>query len=112
MADQLANAATDIDQRLENVSLQLTGKLEGTGSLISERLEDVSKLVDKSIDKFNLEMEHMLQSRRDMLDNLASDANRKATEVDKSMANYMSMIEESLASAEERARHLGPAHPL
>ena len=107
LADQLANAATDIDQRLESVSLKLTGKLETTGSKISERLDDVSTLVDKSIDKFNLEMEHMLTSRRDMLDSLANDANRRATEVDKTMTNYMTMIEESLSAAEERARHLG-----
>ncbi len=107
LADQLANAATDIDQRLESVSLKLTGKLETTGSKISERLDDVSTLVDKSIDKFNLEMEHMLTSRRDMLDSLVNDANRRATEVDKTMTNYMTMIEESLSAAEERARHLG-----
>ncbi len=107
LADQLASAATDIDQRLENVSLQLTGRLETTGNKISERLDDVSSLVDKSIDKFNLEMEHMLTSRRDMLDGLVNDANRRATEVDKTMTNYMTMIEESLSAAEERARHLG-----
>ncbi|HEY5364669.1 MAG TPA: hypothetical protein VIJ49_10755, partial [Aestuariivirga sp.] len=107
LADQLASAATDIDQRLENVSLQLTGRLETTGNKISERLDDVSSLVDKSMDKFNLEMEHMLTSRRDMLDGLVNDANRRATEVDKTMTNYMTMIEESLSAAEERARHLG-----
>jgi hypothetical protein len=86
--------------------MQLTGKLEMTGSRISERLDDVSALVDKSVDKFNSEMEHMLQSRRDMLDNLVSDANKRATDVDKSMASYMNLIEESLSAAEQRATQI------
>ena len=107
LTNQLATAASDIDTRLESVSTQLTGRLESTGTRISERLDDVSALVDKSIDKFNLEMEHMLQSRRDALDTLANDANRKATEVDKMMNGYMTMIEESLTTAEQRSQHLG-----
>ena len=86
--------------------MQLTGKLEMTGSRISERLEDVSSLVDKSVDKFNLEMEHMLQNRRDLLDNLVNDANRRASEVDKTMSGYMNLIEESLSAAEGRAQHI------
>ncbi len=106
LADQLASAAGDIDSRLESVSMQLTGKLEMTGSRISERLEDVSSLVDKSVDKFNLEMEHMLQNRRDLLDNLVNDANRRASEVDKTMSGYMNLIEESLSAAEGRAQHI------
>ncbi len=106
LTSQLVNAATDIDQKLESVSMQLTGKLEMTGSRVSERLDDVSALVEKSVDKFNTEMEHMLQSRRDMLDNLVADANKRATDVDKSMASYMSLIEESLSAAEQRASQI------
>jgi hypothetical protein len=106
LADQLAAAAGDIDTRLESVSMQLTGKLEMTGSRISERLDDVSALVDKSVDKFNLEMEHMLTNRRDTLDNLVSDANKRANEVDKVMTGYINMIEESLTTAETRAQHI------
>jgi len=41
--------------------MQLTGKLEMTGSRISDRLEDVSVLVEKSIDKFNVSL-HPLTS--------------------------------------------------
>jgi hypothetical protein len=50
--------------------MQLTGKLEVTGTRISERLDDVTSLVDRSIDKFNGEMERMLSNRREVLDNL------------------------------------------
>jgi len=107
LADQLASAAGDIDTRLESVSMQLTGKLEMTGSRISERLDDVSTLVDKSIDKFNLEMEHMLQDRRTTLENLVADANRRAAEVDKTMNGYISIIEDSLNSAEQRSQNIG-----
>ena len=107
LTNQLATAASDIDTRLESVSMQLTGKLESTGTRISERLDDVSALVDKSIDKFNLEMEHVLQSRRDVLENLSTDASRKAAEVDKMMNGYIAMIEDSLTTAEQRAQHLG-----
>ncbi len=106
LADQLAAAAGDIDTRLESVSMQLTGKLEMTSSRISERLDDVSALVDKSVDKFNLEMEHMLTNRRDVLDTLVSDANKRADEVDKVMTGYINMIEESLTTAENRAQHI------
>ncbi len=106
LADQLAAAAGDIDTRLESVSMQLTGKLEMTGSRISERLDDVSALVDKSVDKFNLEMEHMLTNRRDALDSLVNDANKRANEVDKVMSGYINMIEESLVTAENRAQHI------
>ena len=107
LTNQLATAANDIDTRLESVSMQLTGKLESTGTRISERLDDVSALVDKSIDKFNSEMENVLQSRRDVLDTLSNDASRKAAEVDKMMNGYIAMIEDSLTTAEQRAQHLG-----
>jgi hypothetical protein len=86
--------------------MQLTGKLEMTGSRISERLDDVSSLVEKSIDKFNAEMEHMLQSRKDSLDHLVSDANKRAGEVDGVMSSYMNLIEESLTTAESRAQNI------
>ena len=107
LVDQLASAAGDIDTRLESVSMQLTGKLEMTGSRISERLDDVSTLVDKSVDKFNLEMEHMLQSRRDALENLVSEANRRAADVDKTMNGYIAIIEDSLSAAEQRSHNIG-----
>ena len=74
LADQLSTAATTLDDRLESVSMQLTGKLEMTGSRISDRLEDVSGLVEKSIDKFNDEMERVLVNRRDALDQLIDGA--------------------------------------
>lgn len=106
LADQLSTAAGALDERLESISMQLTGKLEMTGTRISERLEDVSSLVEKSVDKFNDEMELVLNTRREALDKLIDDANRKAQEVDKVMSNYMSLIEESLASAEARSRDI------
>ena len=86
--------------------MQLTGRLEMTGSRISERLDDVSALVDKSINKFNVEMENMLTTRRDALDSLVADANRRATEVDQVMSSYINLIEESLTTAETRAQHI------
>ena len=106
LADQLALAATDVDSRLETVSMKLTGKLEMTGSRISERLDDVSTLVEKSIDKFNSEMEQMLLNRKDALDMLVSDANRRASEVDGVMSGYINLIEESLTTAETRAQNI------
>ncbi|MEO6608817.1 MAG: hypothetical protein ABIN69_10145 [Aestuariivirga sp.] len=106
LADQLAAAAGEIDSKLETVSMQLTGRLEMTGSRISDRLEDVSSLVDKSITKFNSEMENMLTSRRDAMDKLVEDANRRAVEVDTGMASYMALIEESLNTAETRAQNI------
>ena len=106
LADQLASAAGDIDNRLESVSMQLTGKLEMTGSRISERLDDVSALVDKSVEKFNTEMELMLVSRKEALDDLVSDANRRATEVDNVMSSYIKLIEDSLNTAEARAMQI------
>ena len=105
-ADQIATAATEMDQRLEGVSMQLTGKLEVTGTRISERLEDVTALVDRSMDKFNGEMERMLTNRKDTLDTLVSDASARANEVDAVMTSYMNLIEESLSTAENRAREI------
>lgn len=106
LAEQLASAAGDIDSKLETVSMQLTGRLEMTGSRISDRLEDVSSLVEKSITKFNTEMENMLTSRRDALDQLVADTSRRASEVDSGMASYMTLIEESLNTAETRAQNI------
>ena len=106
LADQLQTSAAEMDERLEGVSMQLTGKLEMTGSRISSRLEDVAGLVEKSIDRFNDEMERALANRKDALDSLIGDANRRAEEVDKVMSNYMTMIEESLAHADTRAREI------
>ncbi len=106
LADQLASAAGDIDGKLETISMQLTGRLEMTGSRISDRLEDVSSLVEKSINKFNSEMENMLASRRDALDQLVADANHRANQVDQGMASYMTLIEESLNTAEQRAQNI------
>ena len=105
-ADQIGTAATELDTKLEGISMQLTGKLEVTGTRMSERLEDVTALVDRSINKFNAEMEHMLASRRDTLDGLVNDASRRAQEVDAVMTGYMNMIEESLTAAELRARDI------
>ena len=106
LADQLQTSASEIDERLEGVSMQLTGKLEMTGSRISSRLEDVAGLVEKSIDRFNEEMERALTSRKDALDTMLGDANHRAEEVDKVMTSYMAMIEESLAHADTRAREI------
>jgi hypothetical protein len=95
-----------MDQKVESISMQLTGKLEVTGSRISERLDDVTTLVERSIDKFNNEMENMLTSRKETLDTLVSDASRRAAEVDGVMTSYMNMIEESLDKAENRSREI------
>ncbi len=106
LSDQLSTAATSLDDRLESISMQLTGKLETTGGKISERLEDVSDLVEKSIDKFNNEMERVLISRKSALDNLIDDAAKRAQDVDVVMTSYMSLIEESLAAAEARSKDI------
>ena len=106
LSDQLSTAATTMDDRLESISMQLTGKLETTGSKISERLEDVSVLVEKSIDKFNSEMERVLINRKAALDGLIDDAAKRAQDIDVVMTSYMSLIEESLASAETRAKDI------
>ncbi len=107
LADQLAGAAGALDERLEGISMQLTGKLEMTGTRISERLEDVSALVEKSLDKFNGDMERVLVNRRETLDQLVADANRKAQEIDAVMTGYMNLIEESLATSETRSKDIG-----
>lgn len=106
LADQLATAASSVDDRLESISMQLTGKLEMTGSRISERLEDVSGLVEKSIDKFNSEMENVLLSRKVALDSLIDEASKRAQEIDAVMGSYMTLIEESLVTAEARAKDI------
>ncbi len=105
-ADQIKTAATELDEKLESVSMQLTGKLEVTGTRLSERLEDVTLLVDRSMDKFNNEIERMLESRRQTLDNLVHDASKRSQEVDAVMTSYMHMIEESLTAAETRSREI------
>jgi uncharacterized protein YukE len=106
LAEQLSTAATTLDDNLESVSMQLTGKLEMTGSRISDRLEDVSGLVEKSIDKFNNEMERVLLNRKDALDALIDSASSRAQDIDTVMTNYMNMIEESLAAAEVRSKDI------
>ncbi|HUQ37848.1 MAG TPA: hypothetical protein VM144_15870 [Aestuariivirga sp.] len=106
LADQLSTAASSIDDRLESISMQLTGKLEMTGSRISDRLEDVSVLVEKSIDKFNGEMENVLLSRKVALDSLIDDASKRAQEIDAVMTSYMTLIEDSLVTAEARAKDI------
>ncbi|HEX4762310.1 MAG TPA: methyl-accepting chemotaxis protein, partial [Sphingomicrobium sp.] len=107
LSDQLATTATTIDERLEGISMQLTGKLELTGTKISERLEDVSTLVERSVDKFNDEMERVLVNRKDALDSLISEAGKRANEIDAVMTSYLNLIEESLASSEARAKEIG-----
>jgi hypothetical protein len=107
LADQLATAANAMDERLEGISMNLTGKLEMTGSRVSERLEDVSSLVERSLAKFNEEMERVLINRKDNLDLLIGDAARRADEVDGVMTNYMKLIESSLAASEARSRDVG-----
>jgi frataxin-like iron-binding protein CyaY len=106
LADQLSSAASAIDERLEGISMHLTGKLEMTGTRVSERLDDVTSLVERSIDKFNAEMERVLVNRKDALDHLIGDAGRRATEIDAVMTSYMNLIEDSLAASETRAKDL------
>ena len=77
-----------------------------TGSRISDRLEDVSVLVEKSIDKFNGEMENVLLSRKVALDSLIDDASKRAQEIDAVMTSYMRLIEDSLVTAETRAKDI------
>ena len=107
LADQLSTAATAIDERLEGISMNLTGKLEMTGARVSERLDDVTLLVERSIEKFNAEMERVLVNRREALDHLVSDASKRATEIDAVMTSYMNMIEDSLAASEARSKDIG-----
>jgi hypothetical protein len=78
-----------------------------TGSRVSERLEDVTSLVERSIGKFNEEMERVLINRKDALDLLMGDAARRADEVDAVMTNYMKLIEGSLAASEARSKDIG-----
>jgi hypothetical protein len=106
-ADHLGEAATHLDEKLESISLQLTGKLEATGTKLSERLEDVSLLVEKSVDRFNLDIERVLHSREDVLGDLIGKLGKKAEDVDSMMRNYMVLIEESLNKAESRSREIG-----
>ncbi len=106
-AEQLSVSATTLDERLEAISTQLTGKLELTGTKLSERLEDVSLLVDKSVDRFNSDIEKILHNREDVLGDLAGRLGRKAEDVDNMMRNYMTLIEESLDKADSRSREIG-----
>ena len=106
-AEQLGESAAALDERLESVSTQLTGRLEVTGTRLSERLEDVSMLVEKSVDRFNTEIEKVLHTREDVLGDLAGRLGRKAEEVDNMMRNYMTLIEESLDKADSRSREIG-----
>ena len=106
LTDQLSSVAQAMDDRLESISMNLTGKLEVTGSKLTERLDDVSTLVDRSVDKFNNEMERVLQSRRDVLDQLIGDASKRANEIDAVMSSYMTLIENSLAASETRAKEI------
>jgi hypothetical protein len=106
-AEQLGEAASALDERLETISLQLTGKLEATGTKLSERLEDVSLLVEKSVDRFNSDIERVLHSREEVLVDLIGKLGKKADDVDSMMRNYMVLIEESLSKAESRSREIG-----
>ncbi len=107
LADQLSAAASAIDERLEGISMNLTGKLEMTGSRVSERLDDVTSLVERSLEKFNDEMERVLVNRKDALDVLIGDAAKRADEVDAVMTSYMKLIESSLDESEARSKDIG-----
>jgi hypothetical protein len=106
-AEQLGQSATMLDERLESVSMQLTGKLEVTGTKLSERLEDVSLLVEKSVSRFNTDIERVLHSREDVLEALIAKLGKRAEDVDAMMRNYMTLIEESLTKSDARAREIG-----
>lgn len=106
-ADQLSDAANVLDDRLQSISVQLTGKLETTGTKLSERLEDVSLLVEKSVHRFNSDIERVLHTREDVLGELMGKLGKKADDVDSMMRNYMALIEESLNKAESRSREIG-----
>jgi uncharacterized protein YbjQ (UPF0145 family) len=77
-----------------------------TSSRMSERLDDVAKLVDRSVDKFNDEVERVLSNRKDTLENLVSDAAKRASEIDAVMTSYMNLIEDSLSASESRAKEI------
>ncbi len=96
-----------MDERIETISMQLTGKLETTSSRVSERLDDVTLLVERSLDKFNGEMERVLGNRKTALDSLINDAAKRATEIDAVMTSYMNLIEDSLSASEARAKEIG-----
>jgi hypothetical protein len=69
-------------------------------------LDDVTLLVERSLDKFNGEMERVLSNRKQALDSLISDASKRATEIDSVMTSYMNLIEDSLAASESKAKEI------
>jgi hypothetical protein len=77
-----------------------------TSTRVSERLDDVTLLVERSLDKFNGEMERVLANRKSALDSLITDASKRATEIDAVMTSYMNLIEDSLAASEAKAKEI------
>lgn len=106
LAEQLASAAGSMDERLDTVSSDLTGRLESTSTRVSERLDDATELVQRSIERFNTEMERVLADRRQALDSLVSDAAKQASEIDQVMSGYLTLIDSSLAASEAKAREI------
>jgi uncharacterized protein YukE len=62
--------------------------------------------VQRSIERFNGEMERVLADRKQALENLVADAATQTGEIDKVMGSYLNLIEESLAASEAKAREI------
>jgi hypothetical protein len=102
----LATAAGVMDERLDTVASDLTGKLELTSTQVSERLDDTALLVERSVEKFDGEMARILTSRTETLGNLVAEAGKRAAEIDGVMSSYMNLIEDSLSASEVKAKEI------
>jgi uncharacterized protein YukE len=63
-------------------------------------------LVQRSIERFNGDMERVLADRKQALESLVADASRQTGEIDQVMGNFMGLIEQSLAASEAKARDI------
>ena len=69
-------------------------------------------LVERSLERFNGDMERVLGSREEALSQLVGALGKKAQDVDAMMRNYMSLIEESLGSIQAIVAPLGTPAPV
>jgi len=106
LADRTGASSEALETQAETLRQMSSGMLNQIQSL-TKRFEEQGATIMKSakaLEVSNTRVDNVMEQRQAQLAKLIDDIGNRASELDKMMHNYSSMLEESLSRAENRAR--------